>query len=117
MFVLKLICLLIWLAAGGLLKIAAPLLRRAFKAFKSPQANFRQLGIEIDYSQNISFMTVPIMGSQTFIDEFIQQRLQDLTKTLDVLVELPNPHVAHYFLGRLPGSVRFNILCAQLLLT
>ena len=66
-------------------------------------ANFRGLGIEIDYSQNISFMKVPIMGSQEFIDEFIQKKLHELTKTLDVLVELPNPHVAHYLLRQAAG--------------
>ena len=55
-------------------------------------------------------MTVPIMGSQTFIDEFIQQRLQDLTKTLDVLVELPNPHVADYLLRQATGACKVQDL-------
>lgn len=72
--------------------------------------NFKSKGIEIDYSQNITFMKVPIIGSKAFFDEFIDSKMKELTKTLDVLVQLPNPHVAHYLLTKAAGVCKVQWL-------
>ena len=72
--------------------------------------NFRNKGIKIDYTQNITLMKVPIVGSRVFFDEFIDSKMKELVKTLDVLVELPSPHVAHYLLTKAAGVCKVQWL-------
>ena len=64
---------------------------------------FKDLGIEVDTSLDVMFMKIPLIGSEGFINEWIESKLGILSDTLDVLGKLPNPHVAYYLLKQAAG--------------
>ena len=72
--------------------------------------NFEELGITIDYNQNIKFMKVPVMGSPEFIQKYIDEKIEELETVLDALTKLPNPHVAYYLLRQAGGVCRVLFL-------
>ena len=42
--------------------------------FSGDLSGFRQLGIKVDFSGNVAFMKVPIVGSTEFFSEWVKQK-------------------------------------------
>ena len=64
---------------------------------------FRRQGITVDTSLDITFLKVPLIGSHVFLQEWVASKLEKLSKTLDIVAKLPNPHVAFYLLRQAAG--------------
>ena len=45
---------------------------------------FRQLGVNIDYSGNVKFMQVPIVGDSEFIKEWVEAKMGIIKKVRDL---------------------------------
>ena len=66
--------------------------------FQGDLSGFEELGIEIDWSGNVLFMQVPIVGSLAFMKEWAAGKMKDITKVLEGLRGLSSRHVALYLL-------------------
>eukprot|EP00973_Karenia_brevis_P028255 3893536-Karenia_brevis.AAC.1 len=59
---------------------------------------FEDLGIKLDYSGNVKFMQVPIVGDAAFIQEWINSKMAIIRRILEGLKGLSSRHVALYLL-------------------
>ena len=48
--------------------------------FYGDLSKFERLGIKVDYSKNVKFMQVPIIGSPEFIRAWVEQKMRIIKK-------------------------------------
>jgi hypothetical protein len=70
----------------------------AGQKFLGDLSGFEEMGIEVDWSGNVLFMQVPIVGSQAFMEEWATDKMKDIKKVLEGLRGLSSKHVALYLL-------------------
>ena len=78
----------------------------AGELFQGDLSGFEKLGIEIDWSGNVLFMQVPIVGTLVFMKEWAAEMMKDITKVLEGLRGLSSKHVALYLLKRAGNACR-----------
>ena len=66
--------------------------------FQGDLSGFEELGIEVDWSGNVLFMQVPIVGSLAFMEEWAAGKMKDISKVMEGLRGLSSKHVALYLL-------------------
>eukprot|EP00973_Karenia_brevis_P058945 8206676-Karenia_brevis.AAC.1 len=56
------------------------------------------MGVKVDYSGNVKFMQVPIVGDEAFVGEWIESKMGIIRRVLEGLKGLSSKHVALYLL-------------------
>ena len=68
--------------------------------FRGDLSSFERLGITVDYSRNVTFIQVPVVGSDEFVKEWVKQKMNIISKTLDGVKGLSKRQVAVYLLRK-----------------
>ena len=66
----------------------------------------------MDYSQNVKFMQVPVVGSGEFVREWVEYKMAIIKRVFAGLRGLSKRQVALYLLRRAGHGCRFYITCA-----
>eukprot|EP00973_Karenia_brevis_P032808 4528898-Karenia_brevis.AAC.1 len=66
--------------------------------FTGDVSGFERLGIKVDYSGNLKFMQIPIVGDDGFIAEWVETKMGIIRRVLEGLRGLSSRHVALYLL-------------------
>ena len=66
--------------------------------FVGDLSGFRRLGITVDFSCNVKFMQVPIVGDSTFLEEWAGQKMDIIRGVLEGIKGLSKRQVALYLL-------------------
>ena len=72
----------------------------AGRAFTGGLSKFERLGIKVDYSQNVKFMQVPVVGSGEFVREWVEYKMGIIKRVFAGLRGLSKRQVALYLLRR-----------------
>jgi hypothetical protein len=72
----------------------------AGERFTGDLTKFTDLGIKVDYSGNLKFMQVPIVGDAVFLREWGEQKMGVIRKILEGVRGLSKRHVALYLLRK-----------------
>ena len=72
----------------------------AGRAFTGDLSKFERLGIQVDYSQNVKFMQVPVVGSGEFVREWVEYKMGIIKRVFAGLRGLSKRQVALYLLRR-----------------
>ena len=72
----------------------------AGERFTGDLSKFTDLGITVDYSGNVKFMQVPIVGSEAFIREWLQYKLGIIKNIFEGIRGLSSRHVALHLLRK-----------------
>ena len=67
-------------------------------AFDGDLEEFKRMGIKVDYSGNVKFMQVPIVGSEAFIKEWVGAKMGIIKRVLHGVRGLSSKHVALFLL-------------------
>ena len=70
----------------------------AGERFSGELDGFRRLGVKIDFSCNVKFMQVPIVGDASFIEEWADAKMGIIKNVLEGVKGLSSRHVAFYLL-------------------
>eukprot|EP00973_Karenia_brevis_P037079 5112184-Karenia_brevis.AAC.1 len=70
----------------------------AGNSFDGDVSEFERLGISVDYSGNVKFMQVPVVGDEGFIKEWVGTKMGIIKKVFEGLRGLSSKHVALYLL-------------------
>ena len=68
--------------------------------FTGDLSRFIELGVQVDYSCNVKFMQVPVVGSPEFVKEWVGQKMGVIKKILEGVRGLSKWQVALYLLRR-----------------
>ena len=68
--------------------------------FTGDLSKFIELGCKIDYSGNVKFMQVPVVGSPAFVKEWVGQKMGIIRKILEGVKGLSKRQVALYLLRK-----------------
>eukprot|EP00973_Karenia_brevis_P032578 4496591-Karenia_brevis.AAC.1 len=66
--------------------------------FTGDVSSFERMGITVDYSCNVKFMQVPVVGYEGFIAEWVGTKMGIIKRVLEGLRGLTSKHVALYLL-------------------
>eukprot|EP00973_Karenia_brevis_P071577 9945294-Karenia_brevis.AAC.1 len=66
--------------------------------FTGDMSGFERLGIKVDYSGNLKFMQVPVVGDDEFLAAWVEAKMGIIRKVLTGLRGLSSKHVALYLL-------------------
>jgi len=72
----------------------------AGRGFTGDLSRFEELGIKIDYSGNVKFMQVPVVGSREFVKEWVGQKMSIIKSILEGIRGLSKRQVALYLLRK-----------------
>eukprot|EP00973_Karenia_brevis_P021528 2959192-Karenia_brevis.AAC.1 len=70
----------------------------AGEEFVGDVSEFQRMGITVDYSGNVKFMQVPVVGNREFIAEWVKSKMGIIRRVLEGLRGLSSRHVALYLL-------------------
>eukprot|EP00973_Karenia_brevis_P034198 4716632-Karenia_brevis.AAC.1 len=69
-------------------------------------SGFERHGIKVDYSGNVKFMQLPVVGDEEFIAEWVRNKMGNIKKVLEGIRGLPSKHVALYLLKNAGDACR-----------